>query len=260
MERVSNYFNQNSKKCAKYKCQDCREIFTRRADAKSLCFCIKCSKKKAGKKISATKIAQSKLKPKVFCKIDGCDREAMYKKDKLCQMHYFRFMRNKTFDKIQNRKYRIENPAGYQKIYEPKHTLSDKDGYVYEHRFVYYNSEQQASKCCICGLDINWKTLHIDHIDDNVRNNNISNLRPTCRNCNTTKDRKASSMSKHFIEINGTKKSIAEWARDQSVKVSYHTIIKRLKNGYSERDALFAERKTHKRVNTKKTELKYMAQ
>lgn len=32
------------------------------------------------------------------CKIDGCNREAMYKADCVCQMHYFRFMRNGTYD------------------------------------------------------------------------------------------------------------------------------------------------------------------
>ena len=71
------------------------------------------------------------------CKIDGCTQNARYKKDQVCQKHYFRFMRYGTYELTSVRKYRIENPAGYQKIYEPSHFLAGKDGYVYEHRFVY---------------------------------------------------------------------------------------------------------------------------
>lgn len=30
------------------------------------------------------------------CCVDGCDRDARYKEKQLCQMHYFRVMRNST--------------------------------------------------------------------------------------------------------------------------------------------------------------------
>ena len=197
-------------------------------------------------------------KEKTYCCIDGCNKTIAYIERQICQMHYFRFMRNGTYDKTIKRKYRVENPAGYQKITEKEHPLSDGSGYVYEHRFVYYNHDKDVSKCSICGTNINWKTLHIDHIDDNVRNNDISNLRATCRNCNTTKGRKASSLSKTFIEYRGIKLSVAEWARRDDVKVAYQTIRYRLLNGISPEDAIFGERKTHQNTITKKTELKYM--
>ena len=120
------------------------------------------------------------------CKIDGCGRDATYLKAQVCQKHYFRFMRYGTYEltKAGLRKYRLTNPAGYQKLYEPTHILANKDGYVYEHRFVYFNSGKQINKCEMCGCDINWGDCHIDHIDNDVTNNNINNLRAVCRGCN----------------------------------------------------------------------------
>ena len=82
------------------------------------------------------------------CKVDGCERNADYQSQQVCQKHYFRFMRNghydlKTVDERnpynRSRKYRTQNPAGYQKIYEPNHPLAQKGGDVYEHRFVEFD-------------------------------------------------------------------------------------------------------------------------
>jgi len=78
------------------------------------------------------------------CKIKGCVKESVYKKDQVCQKHYFRHMRTGTYELVPSRKYRIENPAGYQKIFEPSHELADSIGYVYEHRFVYFNHNKEV--------------------------------------------------------------------------------------------------------------------
>jgi len=57
---------------------------------------------------------------------------------------------------------------GYYKLHKPDHPKSDKQGYVYEHR---YNFEQYY-KCCL----LDWVVLH--HIDNDIKNNIISNLKP----------------------------------------------------------------------------------
>ena len=36
------------------------------------------------------------------CKIDGCTQNARYKKDQVCQKHYFRFMRYGTYELKRN--------------------------------------------------------------------------------------------------------------------------------------------------------------
>lgn len=191
------------------------------------------------------------------CKIDGCCNQIMYKKDNVCQKHYFRKMRYGTYELTSVRKYRIQNPAGYQKLYEPLHKLSDKDGYVYEHRMVYFDSGKQVANCEICGTNIDWKILHIDHIDKDVTNNNINNLRPTCRNCNTFRDLKTDLLSSEKIECRGLSLTLAQWARRDDVKVAANTIRFRLSKGISIEESIFGERKTHQNTKTKKVTLNY---
>lgn len=191
------------------------------------------------------------------CKIDGCCNESVYKKDNVCQKHYFRKMRYGTYELTNVRKYRIQNPAGYQKLYEPLHSLSDKNGYVYEHRKVYFDSGKQFNNCTICNTEINWKTLHIDHIDKDVTNNNINNLRPTCRNCNTFRDLKTDLLSSEKIECRGLSLTLAQWARRDDVEVSANTIKSRILKGLSNEDAIFLKRKTHQNTKTKKVILNY---
>ena len=191
------------------------------------------------------------------CKIDGCCGVVKYKRDGVCQKHYFRKMRYGTYELTTTKKYRLQNPAGYQKLYEPNHPLSNKDGYVYEHRMVYYNSGKSVDNCAICNRDINWKTLHIDHIDKDVTNNNLDNLRPTCRNCNTFRDLKTDILSNNVIECRGLKLTLAQWARRDDVEVAANTIRFRLMNGIAVEDAIFGKRKTHHNTKTKKVVLTY---
>ena len=73
----------------------------------------------------------------MVCTITGCDKKIQYVKRQICQMHYFRHMRTGCYHlDAKGYRYRISNPAGYQKIYEPDHFLSDSSGYVYEHRYI----------------------------------------------------------------------------------------------------------------------------
>jgi hypothetical protein len=103
-------------------------------------------------------------------------------------------MRNGTYDIVNVKSYRLENPKGYQMIYEPNHYLAQKaKGYVYEHRFVLFNKVGTSiSECEICKKDWCWDDVynsHVDHIDEDVKNNNINNLRPLCNSCNVSRAR-----------------------------------------------------------------------
>lgn len=193
-----------------------------------------------------------------MCKIKGCGRESMYKIKDLCQMHYFRFMRNGTYETTLTRKYRRENPAGYQLVYEPDHILASSNGYVYEQRFVYFNEiSETVTFCALCGCKIDWKDCHIDHIDEDVTNNDKDNLRSLCRGCNVFRGHSRTSMGKHLLTANGITMTAAAWARADGVEVAGATIARRKSLGASDYDAIFGKRKTHHNTKTKKLTMKH---
>lgn len=193
----------------------------------------------------------------VKCRIEGCDRDAMYIAKELCQKHYFRIMRNghekllTSSEKekgIRERKEFYITPNGYKRIYSFVHPLS-RNNWLFEHRFVMYKKYgDNLPSCAICGKPTSWATCHIDHIDENRLNNSESNLRPLCRPCNTRRNphlKMYEHKGHHSLTFDGETKTPNEWTRDPRVSVSNTTIIRRKKMGMSDFDALFSKKLTH---------------
>ncbi len=179
------------------------------------------------------------------CKVEGCEREAMYQKQRVCQKHYFRKMRNGTYDK-QEPKYRVGHTGGYIQVREPSHILANSRGYVYEHRYIYYEKvSKEITRCEMCGVSIGWGNAHIDHKDENRKNNNPENLRPLCSNCNTRRNRDNTKDGQQFTH-NGKTQNAGAWAKEKGVDVNRATIIGRRKRGMTDEDCLFSEKITHK--------------
>ena len=84
-----------------------------------------------------------------MCSIGGCTHNVMYSGKQVCQKHYFRFMRYGTYDLTRGPKRRTQNKAGYQMIPSNDHPLAMKNGYVYEHRMVYFDSGLFDGKCSV---------------------------------------------------------------------------------------------------------------
>lgn len=165
-------------------------------------------------------------------------------------MHYFRFMRNGTYEKVMAQAIpRRQDPAGYWRVHAPNHPLADSTGYVWEHRKVVYDRIGDVLPPCeLCGKPLTWKTAHIDHIDEVKWNNDPSNLRPLCCGCNVWRGTRIPQhlhRDHHAITYDGETKTPNEWARDPRVKVSNGTIVRRKKAGMSDYEALFSEKQTH---------------
>lgn len=183
------------------------------------------------------------------CCADGCDRDADYKAKQLCQKHYFRLWRNGTTELVRRAKPRIVTPNGYVRVHCQGHPLANRN-YVFEHRKIMY--EIVGEECCpcqVCGKPQTWETCHVDHIDENRKNNAPGNLRVLCRGCNVKRGFKPESYESRsntgLIEFEGRKDTAHGWARDPRVKVSGSTIHHRKARGMSDYDALFARKKTH---------------
>lgn len=189
----------------------------------------------------------------IKCCIDGCGRDAMYKRDKLCQKHYFRIMRNGhprlllTTERekgVRSCKDHFITPNGYKRVYQPGHPLANGK-YVFEHRKVIYEKYgNKLPNCELCGKEINWSNAHIDHIDENRLNNDERNLRALCRPCNTTRTPR-STITRY--EYNGILMSVTELAKVEGVQVCRDSLKRRLKKGIPLMDALFMKNKTHPR-------------
>jgi hypothetical protein len=94
----------------------------------------------------------------------GCGRQVGYhrnKQNKLINNH-----QTKGTESPGWKGGRYRNASKYWRIHLPNYQKADKQGYVYEHIYIY----EQYHKCCV----LKWTEIH--HIDGNPQNNDISNL------------------------------------------------------------------------------------
>lgn len=86
--------------------------------------------------------------------------------------------------------------VGYLAGKKPNHPLANKQGRVYQHRFVLYETIGAGSHPCHwCGRDLHWgrsypphpDALTADHLDGVKTNNDPTNLVPSCPSCNTSR-------------------------------------------------------------------------
>lgn len=124
------------------------------------------------------------------------------------------------------------------------HPLTYANGCGYEHRILYFNAHGVGPfSCHWCGKEVTWATLHIDHLDDDGMNNDLSNLVTSCPLCNQRRGRDkwmSTWRAKSGVTVNGVTKTVNEWAEEMGI--SRPTIQDRLRKGWTPEAAVLTPR------------------
>lgn len=195
-----------------------------------------------------------------ICTVDGCNKKANRKSSKMCETHYYRVRRNGTI-KLKDIKAKevFINQAGYIKDLDREHPLSDSTGYVYRHRRVLFDSGPEMA-CVHCGKERTWSDCHVDHLDDNIKNNNLYNLGISCPECNMirgSEKAKQSIRDRYAVyEFNGETLCISEWAARIGIS---DTSFKRRLDKWANREDIFTKPRGNtgpeSKCHCKKTEI-----
>lgn len=167
------------------------------------------------------------------CSVDGCGKSAQNMSCGYCAMHYARIRRTGRLE-IRVPDELVTHSGGYKLLYSPGHPLTARTvkTRVYEHRAVYYEHNGDGPfECVHCGVTVTWDTMHVDHLDDDPANNNISNLGASCPRCNTTRShwkvkRTQRARSRWQVTWNGVTKHVGDWA--EQLRLPTHTLKYRL--------------------------------
>lgn len=125
------------------------------------------------------------------CQVDECDRWVV--SHGYCELHWRRVQKWGDPHKVGKRQSSgpTINHNGYVVLQEPEHPLAMASGQVLEHRMILYDRIGPGPHSCyICGKTVSWqhkdqrRRIAVDHLDNNPRNNDPSNLRVCCQPCN----------------------------------------------------------------------------
>lgn len=175
------------------------------------------------------------------CSIEGCDRLANRTGAGLCETHYYRQRRNGTTDlKVLGNEGDLEHSHGYVLRRANGHPMALGGSRAYLHRMVYYDAHGDGPFACHwCSKLVTWDDLHIDHVNEDKKDNRLDNLVASCCRCNTGRSmdkKKAKLARKNGIEFMGEVHTLNAWAG--KLGISRMALVTRLKNGWSLERAL----------------------
>jgi hypothetical protein len=176
------------------------------------------------------------------CDVAGCDKLSRSPRSAYCEMHYARMYQRATLG-LREPKATIDHSHGYVLVRAPDHPLCPQgQSYVYEHRKVFYDANGVGPfRCHVCSAPATWDSMHVDHLDDDPRNNELDNLSPACPTCNQWRARAAQAAATRrakgkFVTAFGEALCISEWARKVGLPVT--TLNRRIKDGWDAERAL----------------------
>jgi len=178
-----------------------------------------------------------------MCTVDGCDNKVRSANAIYCEKHYGRVRRGKPLsDPVYGSK--SSHTGGYVVVYAPDHPLrlGKRGKSEYEHRIVFYDANGSGPfECHVCGATIGWDVMHVDHLNDDVKDNRLDNLKPACPTCNQARGRDKMTAthranSKYQITWDGQTKCVSEWAK--AAGITKTGLIQRIKAGWTVENAL----------------------
>jgi len=177
------------------------------------------------------------------CSVDGCQDSIRSIRSGLCEKHYGRLRRRGTTDPAPASTGCLHS-GGYVLIPAHGHPLREgkAGGHEYAHRVVFYDAFGEGPfKCHVCGAEVGWSCMHVDHLNDDVTDNAVSNLKPACPTCNQSRGRSKMAAthranSRYQITWDGQTKCLTEWA--DIIGISGVGLRERLRRGWSVERAL----------------------
>lgn len=170
------------------------------------------------------------------CKIEDCGKHANRKGHQLCEAHYGRFRRNGTFD-VRPPVVESSHSGGYILDHVDGHPLCTPGGgnVVFQHRRIYYDIHGVGPfQCNWCAERITWADLHVDHLNEDKKDNAPDNLVVSCGVCNQQRGMwKSVAKSKHnglIITFNGESYCQVDWAR--KIGITVQSLVWRLNHGW----------------------------
>jgi len=125
-------------------------------------------------------------------------------------------------------------------VYKPAHPLATKNGYLLESRMLLYDEIGQGPHGCHwCSKEVRWQVLRgqgttpnglvADHVDTNWRNNDLSNLVPSCQRCNGMRHKMLTEYDLYIVRTNGRKaravEKLCERCEDKFLAMAYEVSV-----------------------------------
>lgn len=178
-----------------------------------------------------------------FCTVEGCAKSVRSGHSPYCEMHYGQIRRNGHIGPTIRPRI-IDHSDGYKLLGAPGHPLATKGQpyRIYEHRAVYYEHHGGGPFLCFhCGVEVNWGTMHVDHLNGKRDDNRIENLVASCPTCNQARghEKVRRTMRDKFspkLQFMGREQTLRDWADELGIKA--HIIKWRLDKGWSVERAL----------------------
>lgn len=141
--------------------------------------------------VSRQRLREQKVLNAPTCLTAGCGKKSNPDyKNGLCIACYCYAWRTGKARDPRKKPYKLKtvkrsDGKSYRVLKVPGHPLAMSGGNVYHHRLVAYSARNGVcGPCYWCAAPLQWKQAIVDHLDEDGKNNEPSNLVVTCNKCN----------------------------------------------------------------------------